>query len=266
MKKLITLILLLSPVLLFPQNNDTVFMKDGRIVPCTINKIESNVMFCTRVFNNDKSFDGTIKLIEVGKYTLAIGSNIEPNIKYNPDIITILPEQIYTYDENSKITKKVKTIEFSDSVIIQGQNSGELYDNIKNWFAVSDEKITKKIIFESKSIGRIDGTFSIPFYDGITTPKDIKSSGTITFNVSVSMKDSMYKYTFSNYYHIGNEYVPGGAITFGAITPGGFIDLGFSKHWQNNKLLTIKKTATYTTKNLMNELKEIILKFPAENK
>lgn len=82
MKNKIIFILLFSPVFLIAQNTDTIFMKDGHILCCTIHKIENNLIYCTREFNNNV-YDGTINLVNIEKFSLHDYSNILPNIKYD---------------------------------------------------------------------------------------------------------------------------------------------------------------------------------------
>lgn len=299
-------------------------MKDGHGVPCTINKIDSNIIYCTRYYN-DKAFDGTINLIDVEKYVVAKNSIIEDNIKYDPNILynpkteddinkesikdfnflaTRDIDTIYLKDGskiictltdvnwdpicyqkhtrgfigNGKVKWKnlsrysygpVKAIEFTDSIIINGQKPDEIYDNVKNWFTYSETDVTKKIDFESKSLGIIKGAFKIAFLNGYTTPKDIKSNGFITINVSLLIKNDKLKYTFSNYKHEGNNYAPGGAISFQLLTTAVRFKNIFNDYpdnWQHEKWLAIKNTAISNTNKFMNELREIVNKLQPDNK
>lgn len=71
----------LCPLFVVAQNADTIFMKDGHILCCTINKIENNLIYCTREFDS-RIFDGTVNLEKVVKYTFGANSAVEPNKTY----------------------------------------------------------------------------------------------------------------------------------------------------------------------------------------
>jgi len=63
-------------------------MKNGEKIPCTINKIKSNLMDYTRILSDDKSVKSTINLMNVAKYVVAKNSIVEDNIKCDPNIPT----------------------------------------------------------------------------------------------------------------------------------------------------------------------------------
>ena len=85
MKKLIAYLLFFAPLFSFAQNNDTIYYKDGHKLGCTITKIENNIIYCVRIYNN-KHYNGSYNLNDIDKYSLGIGSTINPDIKYNPNI------------------------------------------------------------------------------------------------------------------------------------------------------------------------------------
>lgn len=83
MKKLIILILLLSPVFVFAQNKDIIFCKDGDTISCNIIKIESNTVYFSTL--QSKTIN-KLNLLDIVKYSLGKKSIIDPDIIYNPAI------------------------------------------------------------------------------------------------------------------------------------------------------------------------------------
>jgi len=109
-KKIFLFILFLFPLFVVAQNADTVFMKDGHILCCTINKIETGLIYCTREFDS-KIFNGTVNLENVVKYTFGANSALEPNKTYyvsKADSIIVISAQTDSIKNNSIKTKYIK--------------------------------------------------------------------------------------------------------------------------------------------------------------
>lgn len=110
MKKLFLFILFLCPLFVVAQNADTIFMKDGHILCCTIDKIETGLIYCTREFDS-RIFNGTVNLENVVKYTFGANSLMEPNKTYyvsKADSIIVILAQTDSIKNDSINTKYKK--------------------------------------------------------------------------------------------------------------------------------------------------------------
>jgi hypothetical protein len=132
-KKIFFFILFLCPLFVAAQNADTIFMKDGHILCCTINKIENDLIYCTREYDS-RIFNGTVNLENVVKYTFGANSALEPNKTYNvskaDSIIVILAKPDSIKNDSIKTNyKKPKYPPYFPKYSIYGElmGNGGLY-------------------------------------------------------------------------------------------------------------------------------------------
>jgi len=245
-KKLIIFFLFFSPTFIMAQTIDTVIMKDGSRFPCQV------------------ILEGDIELVFY---------------KILPDGAISNKKSKANNNKIDKVIYQVERLEYIDTISIKGKNQEKIYDNLKNWFTNSEENLNskidlnnnfnKKLVSESKNSGEIKGSFTVPYFSGFTTSEYLRINGSISFNVSIIIKDDKCIFDFSDYFHRGNEYAVGGAISLRTLTSrifGRYIFDESSESWFINEWAEVKKTAISQTKEIMKELRPIVNKLPVENK
>ncbi|MCK9613015.1 MAG: DUF4468 domain-containing protein [Bacteroidales bacterium] len=257
MKKLIILILLLSPVFLFAQNKDTIFMKEGRVIPCTINKIDSNIMYCTRYYN-DKAFDGTINMIDVEKYTLSPVSKIEPNIQYNAVI------QKKEQENNIKTYSGPKKLIYTEVVKVDSSlKKDDLFISGRAWFNNTFNSSKNVLQTQDKESGEFVGKGTFSYISAIKLMR-VCTSGYIKFTINLWVKDGRYKYEFTDFVHEGTYAQGHDPVNFGLITDATYIDIDcwdcWGNKWENEVWNDIKYSINSKVKSLINDLKSSMSK------
>ncbi|HNW71977.1 MAG TPA: DUF4468 domain-containing protein [Candidatus Paceibacterota bacterium] len=246
MKKLIIFFLFIGPACIMAQSIDTIIMKDGSRIPCQV------------------ILEGDIELVFY---------------KILPDGVLSNKKSKANNNKIEKVIYQVERLEYSDTISIKGKNQEKIYDNLKNWFADSEENLNrkidlnknfnKKLVSENKSSNEIKGSFSIPYFSGFTTAEYLRINGTISFNINIIIKDEKCILVFSDYFHRGNEYAIGGAISLRTLTErifGRYVFDEKSESWFVTEWTEVKKTAISQTKEILKELREIVNKLPASNK
>lgn len=246
MKKLILFFLFFSPVFIMAQTIDTVIMKDGSRLPCQV------------------ILEGDIELVFY---------------KISPNGVLSNKKSKANNNKIDKVIYQVERLEYTDTISIKGKKQEKVYDNLKNWFADSDENLNrkidlnknfnKKLVSENKSSSEINGSFTIPYFSGFTTAECLRINGTISFNVNIKIKDENCILIFSDYFHQGNEYAVGGAISLRTLTArifGRYIFDESSESWFITEWAEVKKTAISQTKEIIKEIREIVNTNPANNK
>jgi hypothetical protein len=225
MKKSFFIVGLFFPLSIFSQiqDIDTIFLKDGNKIICTI-------------IDNDWY-----------------------SVRYKLHINNVSSTQFIISEKVLRFVRGEYTeLIFSDSLDVSNKNIDEIFDNIKNWFTNPDLVVKKKIDFESRSAKTINGTFTIPFYDGFKTPKDARANGTISFKILTVIKNDKLVYVFSDYNHNGNENAPGGPISFSKLTTKVLASGDNNTTWGCKKWSLIKESAYNNTTKLVNELVNLV--------
>ena len=110
---------------------------------------------------------------------------------------------------NLPIDIETNTITYTEVVVLDTTlKKDELYSRSREWFAKTYKSANSVIQMDEKEEGKIVGRASIPVtYKG-------SSAGSISYSVSVYIKDGKYKYEFTNFQHQG----PGNMQSFGSCT------------------------------------------------
>lgn len=131
MIKTIILLLFFIPVLTIAQNNDTIFYKDGHKLGCTITKIENNIIYCVRIFN-DNPYYGSYNLNDIEKYNLGTGSKINPDVKNNPNITVEeqTKKDTFLIKQDTNLTLQINNINKRiDGIVSNNRMSGQYFKN-----------------------------------------------------------------------------------------------------------------------------------------
>ena len=104
---------------------------------------------------------------------------------------------------NLPIDMETNTIAYTEVVVLDTTlKKDELYSRAREWFAKTYKSANSVIQMDDKAEGKIVGRASIPItYNNIGI---IAPGGSISYNISVYVKDGKYKYEFENFQHQGD--------------------------------------------------------------
>jgi hypothetical protein len=104
---------------------------------------------------------------------------------------------------NLPIDIETNTITYTEVVVLDTTlKKDELYSRAREWFAKTYKSANSVIQMDDKEDGKIVGRASIPItYNSIGI---IAPGGSISYNISVYVKDGKYKYEFANFQHQGD--------------------------------------------------------------
>lgn len=108
-------------------------------------------------------------------------------------ILIILLSNTLIFSQTVPIDEETGKVTYSAVVEVSGATKDQLFDRVKEWFPVK-EGSPRKIIYESKTEGKITGDCSFPIFIGGT-------SKTVYYNLEVAFKDGRYKYKTTNFFY-----------------------------------------------------------------
>ena len=104
---------------------------------------------------------------------------------------------------NLPIDMETNTIAYTEVVVLDTTlKKDELYSRAREWFAKTYKSANSVIQMDDKAEGKIVGRASIPLT--YSTMGNNPSAGSISYNISVYVKDGKYKYEFANFQHQGD--------------------------------------------------------------
>jgi len=104
---------------------------------------------------------------------------------------------------NLPIDMETNTITYTEVVVLDTTlKKDELYSRVREWFAKTYKSANSVIQMDDKAEGKIVGRASIPLT--YSTMGNNPSAGSISYNISVYVKDGKYKYEFANFQHQGD--------------------------------------------------------------
>ena len=191
MKKLLFLLLLFISIHSFSQKFDTIVLKNGTKIPCSI-VLEGDVQ---------------IEFYEV-----------------QPTGLLSKKKDKLNFNKIENIVYYVEPLEYSDTININPEKRNQIFEIICNWLVDTNDVYStridiqkqgiKKLVTYDKVSGEIKGTFEVPYISGFTTFEAVRVNGIISFNGTFNLSENHCICHFSNYIHNGNKYAPGGAISF----------------------------------------------------
>jgi hypothetical protein len=131
---------------------------------------------------------------------------------------------------NLPIDIETNTITYTEVVVLDTTlKKDELYSRAREWFAKTYKSANSVIQMDDKEDGKIVGRASIPItYNSIGI---IAPGGSISYNISVYVKDGKYKYEFANFQHQGdgNKIPSYGSCTKMLNTTDKYLGIGMQK-------------------------------------
>lgn len=117
-------------------------------------------------------------------------------------IFFFFPLLSFSQEINWPIDKETNKITFTEIVNVDSATKNDLYLRAREWFA--------KIYNDSKEVMQVDDKEAGKIYGKAATSVNVTQMGTsydfgsVHYDITVIVKDGRYKYTLTNFYHIGN--------------------------------------------------------------
>lgn len=105
---------------------------------------------------------------------------------------------------------------YSDSIVIAGVNKNALFERCNKWFYFSFKGTDNKVLTADKKTGTFSGFGSFTYENSTDTAT--ATDGTISYDISVNIYDSAFKYTLKNFRHSSNHKL--NPVSFGEIIRG----------------------------------------------
>lgn len=148
---------------------------------------------------------------------------------------------IFPADSNGKITY-TEVISLNDSI-----KKDELFSRAKSTFVNLFKNSNRVIQNEDPTAGNITGKGNFPMYAKFLG--STKEMGSVSFTVSILVKDGKYKYVITDFNHSGN----GGNVMSGGNLENGKPKNFWAKAW-NEMMESVDVDTKYFIKNLKTEM------------
>jgi hypothetical protein len=143
---------------------------------------------------------------------------------------SLLAQKVNYEKPNLPIDMETNTITYTEVVVLDTTlKKDELYSRAREWFAKTYKSANSVIQMDDKEEGKIVGRASIPvnFKGG--------SAGSISYSISVYIKNGKYKYEFTNFQHQGdgNKIPDFGSCTEMLNTTDKVLGISYQKSYNN---------------------------------